>query len=60
MLSDEKTKATEEQVEARETRIIEYKKHECLTQHIILSTTSTRIGAAIKNLSTAKKNVGKC
>ena len=51
-LSDGKTKATEEQIETREARIIDYEKHEFLAQHIILSTTSTRIGAVIKNLNT--------
>ena len=52
-LSDGKTKATEEQIETREARIIDYEKHKCLAQHVILSTTSTRIGAVIKNMNTA-------
>ena len=52
-LSDGKTKATKEQIETREVWIIDYEKHECLAQHVILSTTSTRIGAVIKNLNTA-------
>ena len=52
-LSDGKTKATEEQIEAREAWMIDYEKCECLVQHVILSTTSTRIGAVIKNLNTA-------
>ena len=45
ILSDGKTPATEEQIEARETRIIKFDKREYLAQHIILSTTSTRLGA---------------
>ena len=54
-LSAGKTKATEEQIEAKEAHIIDYKKHECLSQHVILSMTSTQIGAVIKNLSTTHK-----
>ena len=53
--SDGKTPATEEQIEVRETRIINYKKCEYLTQHIILSTTSTCLGAKIKDLKMAKE-----
>ena len=53
--SDGKTAATEEQIEARETRIIDYEKREYLAQHVILSTTSTRLGAKIKDLKTAKE-----
>src|SRR3984957_17828069 len=37
VVSDGKTLATEEQIEARETRIINYEKCEYLTQHVILS-----------------------
>ena len=43
----------EDQIEARETKIIDYDKHEYLAQHIILSTTSTRLGNKIKNLKTS-------
>ena len=50
VLSDSKTPATEEQVEAKETKIMDYDKCEYLAQHIILSTTSTCLGAKIKNL----------
>src|SRR6202040_3250665 len=53
--SDGKTPATEEQIEARETRIIDYEKREYLAQHVILLTTSTRLGAKIKDLKTAKE-----
>src|ERR1700720_717471 len=53
--SDGKTPATEEQIEARETRIIDYEKREYLAQHVILSTTSTRLGAKIKDIKTAQE-----
>ena len=55
VLSDGKTPATEEQIEARETRIIDFDKCEYLAQHVILSTTSIRLGAKIKDLKTAKE-----
>jgi len=38
MLPDGKTPATEDQVEAKESRIIEFKKREYLAKHILLST----------------------
>jgi hypothetical protein len=53
-LPDGKTPATEEQIEAKESKIIEFEKREYLAQHIILSTTSTRLGAKIKDLTTAE------
>ena len=53
VLLDGKTPASEDQIEAKETRIINYEKREYLAQHVLLSTTSTRVGAAIKNLTTA-------
>jgi len=49
VLSDGKTPATEEQIEAREMRIIDFDKREYLAQHVILSTTSIRLGAKIKD-----------
>jgi hypothetical protein len=55
VISDGKTPATEEQIKVRETHIIDYDKRKCLVQHIILSTTSTRLGAKIKDLKTAKE-----
>src|SRR6202789_107454 len=54
MLSDGKTPATEDQIEAKESKIIEFEKREYLARHILLSTTSTRLGAKIKDLSTAE------
>ena len=55
LLVDLKTPATEEQVEAKESKIIDFEKHEYLAQHILLSTTSTRLGARIKDLTTAEE-----
>ena len=52
---DGKTPATEEQIEAQERRIIDYEKRKYLMQHVILSTTLTRLGAKIKDLKTAKE-----
>ena len=40
VLSDRKTPATDEQLETKEIRMIEFEKKEFLAQHIILSTTS--------------------
>ena len=55
VLADGKTTAMEEQIEPRETRIIDFDKWEYLAQHIILSTTSTCLGSKIKNLKSAKE-----
>ena len=52
ILTDGMTQATEDQIEAREMKIIDYDKHKYLAQHIILSTTSTCLGNKIKNLKT--------
>ena len=54
VLSDGKTLATKEQLEAKEIRMIEFEKKEYLAQHIILSTTSICLGAKIKDLDTAE------
>src|SRR5277367_1500189 len=54
MLADGKTPATEDQIEAKESRIIEFEKREYLARHILMSTTSTRLATKIKNLSTAE------
>jgi hypothetical protein len=54
VVADGKTPASEEQIEQKETKIQEYERHEYLAQHVILSTTSTRLGSKIKNLTTAK------
>ena len=55
VLSDGKTQATEEQIEARERRIDDFTKAASLAKHVILSTTSARIGMKIKTLTTAKE-----
>ena len=52
VLMDGMTQATEDQIEAREMKIIDYDKCEYLTQHVILSMTSTHLGNKIKNLKT--------
>ena len=44
MLPDGKTPATEDQIEAKESRLVEFEKREYLAKHILLSTTSTRLG----------------
>ena len=50
ILMDGMTQAIEDQIEARETKIINYDKHEYLAQHVILSMTSTCLSNRIKNL----------
>ena len=54
VLTDRTTPATEEHIEAKETKIAEFEKREYLAQHIILSTTSTHLGAKIKDLTSAE------
>ena len=54
VLEDKKTMATEEQLELKEAKMIEFEKKEYLAQHIILSTMSVRLGAKIKDLDSAK------
>ena len=53
VLTDGTTQAMEDQIEAREMKIINYDKREYLTQHVILSMTSTHLGNKIKNLKTS-------
>ena len=55
VLPDGKTPATEDQIEAREDKIEAYERKSFLAQHIILSTTSYRLGAKFRNLTTAKE-----
>ena len=55
VLADGKTPATEDQVESKESKIADFDKKEYLAQHVILSTTSTRLGVKIKSLKTAKE-----
>jgi hypothetical protein len=54
LLADLKTPATDEQIETKESKIIEFEKREYLAQHIILSTTLTRLGAKIKDMTSAE------
>ena len=53
ILTDGTTQAMEDQIKAREMKIIDYNKCEYLAQHIILSTTSTCLSNKIKNLKTS-------
>ena len=55
VLSDGKMPAMDEQIKARESKIVDYYKQEYLAQHVILSMTSTRLGLKIKNLKMAKE-----
>jgi hypothetical protein len=55
IMSDRKTLAMEEQIEAHDAKIDEYKKKEFLTQHIIMSMTLPHLGVKIKNLKMAKE-----
>ena len=54
MLADGKTPASEDQIEAKESKIIEFEKREYLARHILMSTTSTRLASKIKGLQTAE------
>ena len=51
---DKKTPATEDQIEAKESKIIEFKKREYLAHHILMSMTLTHLATKIKGLLTAK------
>ena len=55
VLSDGKTQATDEQIETKEVRIIDFEKREYSAQHILLSTTSICLGAKIKGFNTAEE-----
>ena len=48
VLSDGKMPATDEQIEATESKIMDFDKQEYLAQHVILSTTSTHLGSKIR------------
>ena len=54
MLNNGKTPATDDQIELKEVKILEFEKREYLAKHILLSTTSTQLGSKIKNLPTAE------
>ena len=55
VLADGTTQASDDQVELKELKIADYDKKEYLAQHVILSTTSTRLGIKLKSLKTAKE-----
>jgi hypothetical protein len=55
VLADGKTPASEDQIESKETKIADFDKKEYLAQHVVLSTTSTRLGVKIKSLKSAKE-----
>ena len=57
MLANGKTWATEDQIEAKESKMIEFKKRKYLAQHILLSSTSICLGSKIKALKTAEDTV---
>ena len=54
MLADGKTVATEDQIEMKESKIIEFRKREYLAHHILMLTTSTHLTTKIKGLLTAE------
>src|SRR5271170_2415768 len=54
VVADGKTPATEEQIESKDAKMQEYECREYLAQHVVLSTTSTRLGSRIKSMTTAK------
>ena len=60
VLTDGKTPATEEQVESKEAKIEDFEKKHYLAQHIILSTTSTRLSSKIKNMKSAPEMWRSC
>jgi gag-polypeptide of LTR copia-type len=55
MFANGKTMATEDQLEQKESIIIEFEKREYLARHILMSTISTCLMTKIKALPTAKK-----
>ena len=54
MLADGKMAASEDQIENKESKILEFEKREYLACHILLSTTSTCLRSKIKGLPTAE------
>jgi hypothetical protein len=53
VLADGKTPASEDQIESREAKVDEYEQCQYLAQHVILLMMSPRLGAKIKNMSSA-------
>jgi hypothetical protein len=54
MLSDGKTPAMEDKIDAKESKIIDFEEREYLAQHILLSTMSICLRTKIKGLATAE------
>ena len=54
MLANGKTAASEDQIENKESKILEFEKREYLAHHILLSTTSTHLRSKMKGLPTAE------
>ena len=55
VLSDGKTPASEKQIMEHEEKMDEYNRKKNTTRHVILLTTSTRLGAKVKNLKSTKE-----
>ena len=55
VLAEGKTPASEDQIESKESKIADFDKREYFAQHVILSTTSTRLGVKLKALKSAKE-----
>ena len=55
MLADGKTLATEDQIENKQSKIVEFEKQEYLACHIILSMTLAHFGSKMKGLGIAKE-----
>ena len=55
VLADGKTPATEDQIESKELKIADFDKKAYLAQHVLLSTTSTRLGVKLKSLKSAQE-----
>ena len=55
VLTDGPTQASDDQVELKELKIVDYDKKEYLVQDNILSTTSMQLGIKLKSLKTAKE-----
>ena len=55
VLADGTKPATEEQIESKESKIVDFDKKEYLAQHVILSTTSTCLGVKIKGMKLVKE-----
>ena len=55
ILSDGKTEATEEQIESKEAKLDEFERKEYMAQHVLMSSTSTRLSNKLKNLKSSNE-----